>query len=98
MTTVKAIGFLNDKKLNIVCSGENNSPIITCNGKKDNHIVTLLNMAIKIAPPIANNFYYTEPSISAYYHVLNTVFFDHLESIIVKGEIEPIPWEEGLIY
>lgn len=42
------------------------------------HIVTLLNMELSIAPAIANNFHYTKPSLSAYYHVLNTIFLTKL--------------------
>ena len=55
-------------------------------------------MGIQMAPPLGNNFYYDKPSIAAYYHVLNTVCFDHLDSIEVDGKIEPIPYEDGLIY
>ena len=94
MTTIIAKGSINGKKMTIVCTGTNDNPTVTFNGKKDEHLLKWLNMA----PPLGNNFYYDKPSIAAYYHVLNTVCFDHLDSIEVDGKIEPIPYEDGLIY
>ena len=98
MTTVIAKGLINGKTMTIVCTGTNDNLTVTFNGEKDEHLLEWLNMGIQMAPPLGNNFYYDKPSIAAYYHVLNTVCFDRLDSIEVEGEIEPIPCEDGLIY
>ena len=97
MTTIIAKGSINGKKMTIVCTGTNDNQTVTFNGKKDEHLLKWLNMGIQMAPPLGNNFYYDKPYIAAYYHVLNTVCFDHLDSIEVDGKIEPIPYEDGLI-
>ena len=98
MTTVIAIGSVNGKKMTIVCTGTNDNPTVTFNGEEDAHLLKWLDMGIQMAPPLGNNFYYDKPSIAAYYHVLNTVCFDHVDSIDVDGEIEPIPYDDDVIY
>lgn len=98
MTTVIAKGSINGKKMTIVCTGTNDNPTITFNGEKNEHLLKWLDMGIKMAPPLGNNFYYDKPSIAAYYHVLNTVCFEHLDSIEVDGEIEAMPYNDDVIY
>lgn len=98
MTTIIAEGLINGKKMTIVCTGTNDNPIVTFNGEKNERLLKWLDMGIQMAPPLGNNFHYDKPSIAAYYHALNTVCFDHIDSIEVDGEIEPIPCEDGLIY
>ncbi len=98
MTTIIAKGIIGKKAITVICSGNNDKPTVTFNGKENESLLKALNLGIKMAPSMGNNFYFDEPTIAAYYHVLNTIFFEKLNSIEVDGEIEPIPWEKDLIY
>lgn len=98
MATITAKGVIGDKKSTITCKEEKNNIVIYIDGAKDHNIKEMLNMLLAIAPPLGGSYYPEEGTMQAYYHVLNTVFFDELTEIEVAGEIEPIPYEESIIY
>lgn len=57
-----------------------------------------LDIAIQNQQPIGGTYYPPPETLLAAYNVLNHFFFTELQSLEVIGEIEEIPYTEGLIY
>ena len=57
-----------------------------------------LDTAIQNQQPIGGTYYPPSETLLAAYNVLNHFFFTELQSLEVVGEIEEIPYTEGLIY
>lgn len=98
MTIVKAKGKLQNGVFDVLVKKENDVISLTFNGEKDALLMEMLKARINAASPIGGTYYPDETEILAYYHSLKTNFFDELMDISVEGELETIPYEEGLIY
>lgn len=98
MTAIKASGTVGDRQTTIVCKDEKNNITVYIDGVKDKNIINMLDMMIGIAPPMGGTYYPEAGTMQAYYNVLSTVFFTKLNTIEVEGELEPIPFEEDVIY
>ena len=57
-----------------------------------------LDTAIQNQQPIGGTYYPSPETLLAAYNVLNHFFFTELQSLEVVGEIEEIPYTEGLVY
>lgn len=57
-----------------------------------------LDTAIQNQRPIGGTYYPPPETLLAAYNVLNHSFFTELQSIEVVGEIEEIPYTDGVIY
>lgn len=56
-------------------------------------------ICIKTAPPIAETYYPPVNSLNAAYSGFHNRFFDNDDfQVEVEGELEQIPYEEGVIY
>lgn len=98
MATIKASGIVGDSQITIICKDEKNNITVYIDGAKDKNIKNMLDMMTGIAPPMGGTYYPEAGTMQAYYNVLSTVFFTKLNTIEVEGELEPIPFEEDVIY
>lgn len=98
MAIITAKGMIGDAEAAIICKEEKNNITVYLDGVKDDNIKKMLNLMTGIAPPMGGTYYPEAGTMQAYYHVLNTVFFNKLNTIEVEGEIEPIPYEDGVKY
>lgn len=98
MATITAKGLLGNQQETVICKEQDNKIIISFNGTNDNVLKSMLDELLDIAPPMGGTYYPEKGTMQAYYHVLNTVFFKKLTIIEVEGEIEPIPFEDDIIY
>lgn len=98
MATITARGTMGDVETTIVCKEEKNNIAVYIDGRKDHLIKNMLDSLVAIAPPMGGTYYPEAGTMQAYYNVLSTVYFTKLNTIEVEGEIEPIPYEDGVIY
>lgn len=98
MATITAKGILGNTETTIICKEEKNSIAVYLNGVKDRITKEMLDMMVSIAPPMGGTYYPEIGTMQAYYNVLSTVYFTKLNTLEVEGEIEPIPYEEDVIY
>lgn len=98
MATITARGTMGDVETTIVCKEEKNNIAVYIDGHKDHLIKNMLDSLVAIAPPMGGTYYPEAGTMQAYYDVLSTVYFTKLNTIEVEGEIEPIPYEDGVIY
>lgn len=85
---------IEDEKLKIICNEK------WWNIKKvREYTEARLKRCISQAEPIGGTYYPPENTLTAAYNGLQNGFFDDNKAEIeVKGELEPIPYEEGRIY
>lgn len=98
MATITARGIMGAVETTIVCKEEKNNIAVYIDGRKDRFIKDMLDSLLAITPPMGGTYYPETGTMQAYYHVLSAAFFTKLNTIEVEGEIEPIPYEEGVKY
>ncbi len=69
------------------------------NGKEEPCLLSELETALVMAPPMANCYQPPTDSMLAYYNALSTCFFEKMNDIKVKGRLEQIPtYNEATVY
>lgn len=93
MTKITAIGQKWGKPLTTEVTRERKGEEISVlfNGKKAPSLEEELESAILMAPYMANCYTPPKDNMRAYYNALNHSFYEKVESVDVKGQIETIP-------
>ena len=98
MGKVIASGIYCGNKITVEAVVEDGTLVILMNEKEVPDIQKRFDELIKVQPAMGGTYFPDEDSLLAAYNVLQHTFFDELENIIVKGSIDEIPCEDGVIY
>lgn len=98
MDSVIATGKIGDSTITVIVTKENDEFSITFNGREDPLARDMLEKMIDLLPVMGGTYYATKDDLFAYYDVLNTMYFTKLIHIVVEGELDTIPNEDGVIY
>lgn len=98
MANIKAVGRIAEEILAVECVERGGVITVTFNGRQDKFLKQFLDSRLDIAPAMGGTYYPETLDMLAYYNILNTVFFDELQSLETEGNIGSIPYEDGVIY
>lgn len=98
MIKVTATGEFSKRKQTVTVIKDSDKLTVLFDGVEDELSKNVLDKQGGIAPGLGNHCHPDEGTALFYYNILNTVYFDKLEKIEVEGELETIPYEEGVIY
>lgn len=93
MTKITAIGRKWGHKTTVEVTRERKGQEIKIlfNGKEEPCLIREMEMALDVAPYMANDYQPSKDSMLAYYNALSHSFFEKVERVDVKGRIETIP-------
>ena len=97
MVKITAKGVLEGKEIGVVCTGENGSYEIKLSNCDEIHRTMVLE-SLREYHPVGGTYW---PEKNTMLHVFNTLSdytFDKLIEIDCDGELEEIPYEEGVVY
>ena len=98
MTKITAIGrkWGQETTVEVTREKKGHEIKILFNGKEEPCLLSEIEMALDMAPYMANDYQPPKDSMLAYYNALSHSFFEKVESVDVKGRIEKIPTTKGL--
>lgn len=99
MTTITAVGMFQGKEIEVVCvETDEKDHIFFIDKGEDKTIEKIIRSEMRKTYPVAGTFVPDEHSMLNIKNVLEFYFFDNLISIKVVGDIDELPFEEGVVY
>lgn len=98
MDSVIATGKYYGETITVIVSKENEDMSITFNGVQNLFLQRYIEYRIEELPFIGGTYRIRKTELLGWYFVLKEKFFEKLIHIVVEGELETIPFEDGVIY
>lgn len=99
MTTIKAIGQYHEQTVEVMCIDMGDGLQFLFNMGKDPALEAVFRRILKERHPVAGTFSPEEESMLNVLNVIQYHFFDDAPSSVqVDGDIEEMPYEDGMIY
>lgn len=98
MDKVTATGTLFGQTIKVECEKRDGDLVLDFDGRENAFFEKIAREGLEDVRPVGGTYFPPANSLLNAYNYFQYYFFDKLTSIEIEGEIEEVPYEEGVIY